>query len=147
MIAVFLTLSRFKKLYQENYANNHKNTYKWILQITILFLVGNCFTILRTFFPSLPNINLLISVFALSVISWFVLKALYQPSNSIQVTVIATNATLADAYASTFSVMGIENCKQKIRTIYNLEVLLVERSKTNSNQWNSDNFEQSLIKN
>lgn len=80
MIAVFLTLSRFNKLYQENYANNHKNTYKWILQITILFLVGNCFTILRTFFPSLPNINLLISVFALSVISWFVLKALYQPS-------------------------------------------------------------------
>lgn len=85
IIAVFFTLIQFKKLYQENYAANHKNTYKWLLQITILFLIGNCFVLFRSFITSennsnlLANINLLISVFALFVICWFVLKALYQP--------------------------------------------------------------------
>lgn len=85
IIAVFFTLSRFKKLYQENYSANHKNIHKWLFQITILFLIGNCFVLFRTFIlPEensvlLANINLLISVFALFVICWFVLKALYQP--------------------------------------------------------------------
>ena len=85
IIAVFLRLIQFKKLYQENYAANHKNTYKWLLQITILFLIGNCFVLFRSFITSKNNsnilayINLLISFFALFVICWFVLKALYQP--------------------------------------------------------------------
>jgi AraC-like DNA-binding protein len=85
IIAVFFTLSHFKKLYQENYSANHKNTHKWLFQITILFLIGNCFVLFREFIiPKensilLANINLLISVFALFVICWFVLKALYQP--------------------------------------------------------------------
>ena len=85
IFAVFFTLNHFKKLYQENYATNHQNTYKWLLQITILFLIGNCFVLIRYFITSeqnsilLANINLLISVFALFVICWFVLKALYQP--------------------------------------------------------------------
>tara|TARA_R110002020_G_scaffold189456_3_gene388641 strand:- start:1607 stop:2611 length:1005 start_codon:yes stop_codon:yes gene_type:complete len=85
IIAVFFALIQFKKLYQENYAANHKNTYKWLFQITILFLIGNCFVLFRSFITSENNsnilayINLLISVFALFVICWFVLKALYQP--------------------------------------------------------------------
>lgn len=85
IIAVFFTLNHFKKLYQENYATNHKNTHKWLLQITILFLIGNCFVLLRSFIlPErnsvlLANLNLLTSVFALFIICWFVLKALYQP--------------------------------------------------------------------
>ena len=85
IIAVFFTLSHFKKLYQENYATNHQNTYKWLFQITILFLIGNCFVLIRSFISLennsnlLANINLLISVFALFVICWFVLKAMYQP--------------------------------------------------------------------
>jgi len=85
IIAVFFTLSHFKKLYQENYSANHKNIYKWLLQITILFLIGNSFVLFRSFITSetnsnlLVNINLLISLFALFVICWFVLKALYQP--------------------------------------------------------------------
>ncbi|ETN96888.1 helix-turn-helix domain-containing protein [Zhouia amylolytica] len=86
MIAVFYTLSHFKKLYQENYSANHYNTYKWLLQITILFLIGSCFVLLRGFIPNgendilLTSINLLIFVFALFVVCWFVLKALYRPS-------------------------------------------------------------------
>lgn len=85
IIAVFITLYRFKKLYKENYAANHKMIYKWFLQTTILFLIGNTFVKIRTFIPAENNstsllvINLLITTFALFVISWFVLKALYQP--------------------------------------------------------------------
>jgi len=84
--AVFITLYKFKKLYIENYAANHKMMYKWLFQTTILFLIGNTFVKIRTFIPSDNNnsnallvINLMITTFALSVISWFVLKALYQP--------------------------------------------------------------------
>ncbi len=86
IIAVFFTLNHFKKLYQENYSANHYNIYKWLLQITILFLIGSSIVLLRDFTPSgrngflLVGLNLLISIFALFVICWFVLKALYKPS-------------------------------------------------------------------
>lgn len=85
IIAIFLTLGHFKKLFQENYTTNHQNTYKWLFQTTIFFLIGNVFVKIRHFMPLeengilLANINLLISLFALFVICWFVLKALYQP--------------------------------------------------------------------
>lgn len=79
IISVFIALRKFKKLYQENYANNHNGTYNWLLQITILFLVGNSFVLLRSLVPSLAKINLIISVFALFVICRFVLMALYRP--------------------------------------------------------------------
>ncbi|WP_338768988.1 helix-turn-helix domain-containing protein [Bernardetia sp. ABR2-2B] len=86
IIAVFFTLYRFKKLYQENYSTNHQNTYKWLLQVTILFLIGNSFVQLRNFVSSeqnkivLTSLILLSSLFALFIICWFVLKALYNPS-------------------------------------------------------------------
>ncbi|UNY99773.1 helix-turn-helix domain-containing protein [Zhouia spongiae] len=85
MIAVLYTLSHFKKLYQENYSANHYSIYKWLLQITILFLIGSSFVLLRSFIPNgkndilLTGLNLLIIAFALFVICWFVLKALYKP--------------------------------------------------------------------
>ena len=68
-------------------------------------------------------------------------------TNGIQVTVIAPNATLADAYASAFSVLGIENSKHKLKIILGLEAFLVEHTKANYQQWNSGDFEQFLIKN
>ncbi|WP_375562945.1 helix-turn-helix domain-containing protein [Bernardetia sp. OM2101] len=86
IITVFFTLYRFKKLYQENYSTNHQNTYKWFLQVTILFLIGNSFVQLRNFVFSEQNkvvftsLILLSSLFALFIICWFVLKALYNPS-------------------------------------------------------------------
>jgi AraC-like DNA-binding protein len=80
---VVYTLLSFKKLYQENYSSNHHLIYKWLLQTTILFLIGNSFVTIRHFLSSgslsLTYINLIISFFALFVICWFVLKALYQP--------------------------------------------------------------------
>ena len=85
IIAVFLSLRTFRTLYQENYSANHHLTFRWLLQTTILFLIGNSFVLLRDIasrgesLDFLPIINLVISAFALCVISWFVLKALYHP--------------------------------------------------------------------
>lgn len=83
IIGIFYTLYNFKKVYQENYSNNYNLIYKWLLQTTILFLIGNSFVTIRELIsensPFLINLNFFISLFALGVISWFVLKALYQP--------------------------------------------------------------------
>lgn len=85
IVAVFVSLSTFRTLYRENYSTNHHITYKWLLQTTILFLIGNTFVFIRDIlfkqaaWEYLPWINLLIPIFALGVISWFVLKALYRP--------------------------------------------------------------------
>ena len=83
--AILLTLRKFKKLYQENYSSNYHQTYKWILQTVLLFLIGNTFVLIRYFIPSgspiflTIGINLTINVFALVIMSLFVLKALYHP--------------------------------------------------------------------
>jgi len=86
ILAVLLTLRQFKKLYQENYAADHAHTYKWLMQTTILFLIGNSFVTIRSYLSTgenkelLMGINVVISIFALLVICWFALKALYRPS-------------------------------------------------------------------
>ncbi|CAI8880425.1 AraC family transcriptional regulator [Chryseobacterium sp. IT-36CA2] len=84
IVAVFFELRTFRKLYQENYSSNHHLTYKWLLQTTILFLIGNTFVLIREFlkdnetaFLYLYTLN---SIFVLFVISWFVLNALYRPN-------------------------------------------------------------------
>lgn len=82
IVAVFLVLGTFKKLYRENYSSNHRRIYQWLLRTTILFLVGNFFVLLRGF---IKNNDILLYVytctgfFALFMISWFVLNCLYRP--------------------------------------------------------------------
>jgi FAD:protein FMN transferase len=66
-------------------------------------------------------------------------------TTSIQVSVIAENATKADAYASALSVMGIEKAKEKIKEIDGLDVFLVENMKNNSKQWHTLEFKKFLI--
>ncbi|KFF27880.1 helix-turn-helix domain-containing protein [Chryseobacterium vrystaatense] len=84
IIAVLLVLKNFRKLYQENYSSNHHLTYKWLMQTTVLFLIGNIFVLIRGFADhNSPVYNYLLtftSVFVLFVITWFVLNALYRPS-------------------------------------------------------------------
>ena len=84
ILAVFLALRTFRRLYQQNYSANHQLTYKWLVQTTVLFVVGNFFVLIRAL---LPNTNPLViylyaftSIFALAVVCWFVLNALYRPN-------------------------------------------------------------------
>lgn len=61
-------------------------------------------------------------------------------SNNIQVTTIAPNGTMADAYASALSVLGIEKGKEIVRETTNLEVFMVEDIPGKFQQWNSLGF-------
>ena len=84
IIAVFLTLKSFKKLYQENYSSDYHLTYRWLLQTTILFLIGNFFVLLRGFVKTNDPVFIYLytfsSLFVLFVICWFVMTALYRPN-------------------------------------------------------------------
>lgn len=82
IVAVFLVLRTFKKLYRENYSSNHHRIYQWLLRTTILFLIGNFFVLLRGFIKNndiLLYLYTFTGFFALFMISWFVLNCLYRP--------------------------------------------------------------------
>ncbi|QIY90221.1 helix-turn-helix domain-containing protein [Chryseobacterium gallinarum] len=84
IIAVFVTLRTFRKQYQENYSGDYNLTYRWLMQTTILFLIGNFFVLIRGMVKDNERIFLYLytfsSLFVLFIISWFVLNALYRPN-------------------------------------------------------------------
>lgn len=84
ILAIFLELRTFRKLYLENYSSNHHQTYKWLVQTTMLFVIGNVFVLIRGLVPDQHPAVLYLytfnSLFVLFVISWFVLNALYRPN-------------------------------------------------------------------
>lgn len=86
IIAIFWVLRKYKTVYLENYSNPDYSSYKWLFQATLLFCIAHVFVLVRmglSYFEYdqslMQNINVLISISALSVICWFVLKALYNP--------------------------------------------------------------------
>ncbi|MBC9797642.1 helix-turn-helix domain-containing protein [Sinomicrobium weinanense] len=85
MIAILVVLYRYKRTYLKNYSNVDHSVYKWLFQVTMLFLIAHIFVIAKQFFPYSGNndfllhINMVISVNILLITSWFVLKALYRP--------------------------------------------------------------------
>lgn len=84
IIAIFWVLQVFRKVYRENYSNNHHLMYKWLFQTTVIFLIGNVFVLLRGFVKDnntvFVGLYAFSSVFVLFVISWLVLNALYRPN-------------------------------------------------------------------
>lgn len=84
IVAVFLVLRTFRRLYRENYSSNHHLTYKWLMQTTVLFLIGNFFVLIRGFVEqnsiAYNYLYTFTSFFVLFVITWFVLNALYRPN-------------------------------------------------------------------
>ncbi len=85
IVAVFLTLNKFKKIYLENYTDPGNITYRWLFQLTMISVGAHSFVMVKNIlvYNSLTTIsiwaNLLVGVIALSVLCWFVLKALYHP--------------------------------------------------------------------
>jgi AraC-like DNA-binding protein len=84
--AIFLLLRKYKKLYQENYTNPSTANYKWLFQIVIVFLIAHSFVIVKELlqYTQYKNAfiwaNVIVGTVALSVLCWFVLKALYNPA-------------------------------------------------------------------
>jgi len=67
-------------------------------------------------------------------------------NNNIQVTTIAKNATLADAYASALSVMGITKAKLFLKNNTDLNVFMVEQNEGRNKSWQSLNFKNLRLK-
>ena len=85
IVAVFLILKKYKKIYLENYTNPNTLLYKWLSQLTKIFLVIHVFIILKNIVRYTQHKDLFIwlnivagTVFLLSA-CWFILKALNYP--------------------------------------------------------------------
>lgn len=87
---VFYALTQYKKINLENYSLKGE-TYTWLWRTTSLFLFGNCVVLLRgvvTYFQQheiLFYLNLEITLFALCLICWFVLKTIRNPELFLRV--------------------------------------------------------------
>ena len=78
-------MKKYKKLYLANYTNPENLNYKWLVQMTTIFLFAHLFVLSKFVVRFTDNANLVsllnvvVLVSALLVSSYFVLKALYQP--------------------------------------------------------------------
>jgi len=85
IISIFLILRKYKRIYLENYTNPSTSTYKWLFQMTWVFVVMHSITASKNLlrYTASRDIflwgNVLMVVMALSVICWFVMKALNHP--------------------------------------------------------------------
>lgn len=87
LTATFLTLKRFKRIYQQNYTASDTAIYQWLLQATILLSGLLALSTVRLLFLfSIPAntwftwLQFILIVAALLLLCWFVLKALYHPT-------------------------------------------------------------------
>ncbi|MEO8239188.1 MAG: helix-turn-helix transcriptional regulator [Flavobacterium sp.] len=85
IIIVFLVLKKYKEIYLENYANASASTYKWLFQMTVVFLTAHAIVICRNLlrYTGYDGMflwaNVVVGIVALLITCWFVLKALNYP--------------------------------------------------------------------
>lgn len=85
IISVFLILKKYREIYLENYTNPSTSTYKWLFQITVVFLGSHTLVLLKgllrytDFNETFIWANILVGSVALLVTCWFVLKAMNHP--------------------------------------------------------------------
>ncbi|MET3027832.1 AraC family transcriptional regulator [Flavobacterium sp. UW10123] len=85
IVSIFLILRKYKRIYLENYTNPSTSTYKWLFQMNCVFVVMHSITASKNLlrYTASRDIflwgNVLMIVMALSVICWFVMKALNHP--------------------------------------------------------------------
>jgi AraC-like DNA-binding protein len=85
IIAVFLVLRKYKKIYLENYADTTTITYKWLFQLTVIIVIVHSIVMFKDFlmFTGSSDIfngaQIIVGINAVFILCWFVLKALYSP--------------------------------------------------------------------
>ncbi|MCB1025671.1 MAG: helix-turn-helix transcriptional regulator [Acidobacteria bacterium] len=85
IVLVLSALNRFKKIYRENYAETSIQIYKWLFQLTILFIVAHTFAstkrlvVYTSYSWAFSWLQIFVGIVALSITCWFVLKAMYSP--------------------------------------------------------------------
>lgn len=85
ILLVAFTLRRFKRIYRQNYTEHSNQSYRWLGQLTVVFVIAGSLATVKevisfTAYNQLfQGLQLAVGVSALSVITWFVLKALSSP--------------------------------------------------------------------
>ena len=85
IVSVFLILRKYREIYLENYANSSTKTYKWLFQITSVFLIAHLIVALKNLlrYSDLREVflwtNVLVGTIALFITCWFIMKALNHP--------------------------------------------------------------------
>jgi AraC-like DNA-binding protein len=85
LAAIIYVLRRYKRIYLENYTNGNLEIYKWLSLIVLVFLITLPLTVVKDFLifknittPFTWTITAL-TIVALCMFCWFILKALYNP--------------------------------------------------------------------
>lgn len=85
IVSVFIILKKYREIYLENYADSSTATYKWLFQITCVFLIAHSIVALKNilrytgFREMFLWINVLVGAVALLITCWFIMKALNHP--------------------------------------------------------------------
>lgn len=85
IIAIFLILKKYKKIYLENYTNPNTLLYKWLSQLTMIFLCIHVCIILKNIVRYTQDrdlfiwLNIVAGTVSLLAACWFILKALNHP--------------------------------------------------------------------
>ncbi|SHL25026.1 helix-turn-helix domain-containing protein [Flavobacterium xanthum] len=85
IVSVFLILKKYREIYLENYADSSTATYKWLFQITCVFLLAHSIVALKNIlrYSGFREIflwtNVLVGAVALLITCWFIMKALNHP--------------------------------------------------------------------
>jgi AraC-like DNA-binding protein len=85
IVLIFRILKRYKETYLENFTNSNNSSFKWLFQMTILFLMAHAVVFFKSlirytdYHALLNGSNVIIGIVALFISCWFVLKALNNP--------------------------------------------------------------------
>jgi AraC-like DNA-binding protein len=85
IVSVFLILKKYREIYLENYADSSTATYKWLFQITTVFLIAHSIVAVKNIlrYSGFREIflwaNVLVGAIALLITCWFIMKALNHP--------------------------------------------------------------------
>ncbi len=85
IVLIFRILKRYKEIYLENFTNSDNSSYKWLFQMTVLFLMAHAVVFFKSvirytdYNVLLNSSNVIIGIVALFISCWFVIKALNKP--------------------------------------------------------------------
>ena len=85
IVSAYLILKKYREIYLENYTNPNTSTYKYLFQMTTIFLVAHCLVALKNVlrYSDYRQVFLWLNVFvgtaALFITCWLVMKAMKYP--------------------------------------------------------------------
>ena len=85
IIFIFIILKKYKKIYYQNFSDSSTKTYQWLFQFTLVSAITHGILIIKSVSKYIDSENtfqwvtLFVSILALTIISWYVYKALKHP--------------------------------------------------------------------